>query len=104
VRSTSQAAAEATNDSAASLESATRAPEAEILGGVDSSMKALSGKDYVGASVALLKVDTKELTEKSGPAYRAAMAKLQSTLAQAAAGGDPKATEALQLLRATARH
>ena len=79
------------------------APEVEIVSGVESSTKALSGKDYVGASVALLKVDTKQLDEKSGPAYHSAMAKLQGALIQAAASGDPRAEEAIQLLRASSQ-
>ncbi len=101
----SGAAETSTNEAAASIESVMHAPAAaDIMGGVESSVKALNNRDYLGASVAILKVETKELDEKSGPAYRAAMAKLQQSIAQAAANGDQKAAEAGELLRSAARH
>ena len=95
------AAATTTNESAPSLGGTAPAPaEVEVLPGLDSAATALRTKDYIGASLALVKMNPKDLTPDELNNRAQAMRNLQRSVAEAAAAGDARAIEAGNILRA----
>jgi hypothetical protein len=71
------------------------APDARLA----ESQAALKAKDYDRAAATLLKVQRAQMNEQQAAAAAAQMRQLQSSLASAAASGDPRAIAAANRLR-----
>jgi hypothetical protein len=98
-----QTAAAATNAALPSLGAASEgslAPEANVLPGLDTASQAMVRKDYISASLALIKMDTKDMSPEEITKRAEAMRQVQRSVAEGAAAGDPRAIEAGNILRA----
>jgi hypothetical protein len=78
---------------------ATPAPAAAPDSRLTESQTALAARDYDRAAEALIALQRTQLNEQQAAAAAAQMRQLQSSLAGAVAGGDPKAIAAAQRLR-----
>jgi len=74
---------------------------AEVLPGLDTASMAIQRNDYVSATLALVKMDTKEMSSEDLAKRAQMMRKLQGSVAQGAAAGDPRAIEAGNIMRAS---
>jgi hypothetical protein len=91
----------ATNASLPALPSTATPAEVDTAPTLESANQSMQIRDYVGASLALVKMDTKTLSPEDVSKRAAAMRALQKNVAEAAAAGDTRALEAAKILRAT---
>lgn len=96
-----QDSAAATNASLPTLPANATPAAVDVLPTLDSANQAMQTKDYINASLALVKMDPKTLSPEESAKRSAAMRQLQKSVAEAAAAGDPRALEAAKILRAT---
>ena len=96
-----QDASAATNASLPSLPANAIPAEVDTAPTLESANQAMQTRDYVGASLALVKMDPKTLSPEEVSKRASAMRALQKNVAEAAAAGDARALEAGKILRAT---
>jgi len=96
-----QDATAATNASLPSLPATATPAEVDVAPTLESANQAMQTRDYVGASLSLVKMDPKMLSPEEVSKRAAALRSLQKSVAEAAAAGDARALEAAKILRAT---